>query len=280
MKTNKSKNLDQKLSRYSALILAIGGLTEVNAQIVYTDIDPDETGSFNSYYFFDIDNNGTIDFNLVNNVSLYYTSYYPDPIINSNNLLLYTITNSVLMSSSGITSMALALDSGAVISSGQNQWGGSVLAMDYGSGCFTGDIWCDVTDKYLGLRFKIDGNDHYGWARLDVGNAPHQYTLKDYAYNSVAGQAILAGQTVLSIEGHIPISSVKVVNSVNKTILLSNLTARVDFIVYSIAGKKILDGFLNNSENEIDLSAFSNGIYILELIDYNTGNSYLKKIVI
>jgi len=36
--------------------------------------------------------------------------------------------------------------------------------------------WLNVTDRYLGLKFKIDGKTHYGWARLSV-DLPGNFNL-------------------------------------------------------------------------------------------------------
>jgi hypothetical protein len=58
--------------------------------------------------------------------------------------------------------------------------------------------WLNVTSRYLGLKFKIAGQTHYGWARLTVqlpGNFLINTTLTGYAYETVAGKSILAGQT-------------------------------------------------------------------------------------
>jgi hypothetical protein len=57
--------------------------------------------------------------------------------------------------------------------------------------------WVNVKNRYLGLRFKIKGKIHYGWARLSVQVQNHTVvgTLTGYAYETVAGKAIKAGQT-------------------------------------------------------------------------------------
>ncbi|HAV61045.1 MAG TPA: hypothetical protein DCY13_01610 [Verrucomicrobiales bacterium] len=48
---------------------------------------------------------------------------------------------------------------------------------------------------YWGVRFDIDGNDHYGWVRVATpGGIRNGGTILDWAYNSVPGQPILAGQ--------------------------------------------------------------------------------------
>jgi hypothetical protein len=58
--------------------------------------------------------------------------------------------------------------------------------------------WINVQQKYLGLKFLINGQTHYGWARFTV----HQVTyckmraeLTGYAYESDANTPIVTGQT-------------------------------------------------------------------------------------
>jgi hypothetical protein len=58
--------------------------------------------------------------------------------------------------------------------------------------------WANVKNRYLGLKFKINGKYHFGWARLNVqvelGGFSITATLTGYAYETVAGKEILAGQ--------------------------------------------------------------------------------------
>lgn len=50
-------------------------------------------------------------------------------------------------------------------------------------------------NRYLGVRFLIDGATHYGWIRLTVNTQPHTFsaTITGYAYETVANKRILAG---------------------------------------------------------------------------------------
>lgn len=54
-------------------------------------------------------------------------------------------------------------------------------------------------NKYLGVRFNIDGETHYGWIRLTVTSDTQskkpslEATITGYAYESVANKAIKAG---------------------------------------------------------------------------------------
>jgi hypothetical protein len=69
--------------------------------------------------------------------------------------------------------------------------GGSYDAMSW----FFGP-WANQSNSYLGLKFLIDGQVHYGWARLSV-NGTHDggyiVTLSGYAYERTPGHEIFAG---------------------------------------------------------------------------------------
>lgn len=67
-----------------------------------------------------------------------------------------------------------------------------------GSGTCSGP-WANVKRRYLGLKFQINGEDHFGWARLNVNCPPYTFEvtakLTGYAYETVAGKSIRTGQT-------------------------------------------------------------------------------------
>lgn len=61
--------------------------------------------------------------------------------------------------------------------------------------------WTSSSDHYLGLQITVGASTFYGWAHLNVvvpGVYPTfqvYFRVKDYAYNSIPNQPILAGQT-------------------------------------------------------------------------------------
>lgn len=57
--------------------------------------------------------------------------------------------------------------------------------------------WANVKNCYLGLRFQINGKPHFGWARLSVLVNQHNIDayLTGYAYETIPGKGIVAGQT-------------------------------------------------------------------------------------
>jgi hypothetical protein len=64
-----------------------------------------------------------------------------------------------------------------------------------------------VKNRYLGLKFHLNGEVHYGWARLSVkslaGNPPLGATLTGYAYETIPNKAIITGKTHEATLGHL-----------------------------------------------------------------------------
>jgi hypothetical protein len=111
-------------------------------------------------------------------------------------------TNRVLgMSARGRFASDLA--SGATIGSQQNFASGRKVMVTLGyshgtSACF--GPWVDKK-RYLGFKFDIKGETHYGWARLGVwcdqifGSGKIFGHLRGYAYETVPNKPIVTGKT-------------------------------------------------------------------------------------
>jgi hypothetical protein len=58
--------------------------------------------------------------------------------------------------------------------------------------------WQDAQNCFLGVSFLIEGATHYGWIRLTVttNTGSIAATVTGYAYETIAGQGIKAGQMV------------------------------------------------------------------------------------
>jgi len=54
-----------------------------------------------------------------------------------------------------------------------------------------------VKKRYLGLKFMIHGQVHFGWARLNVAmkRSKIRGTLTGYAYETIPNKPIIAGKT-------------------------------------------------------------------------------------
>lgn len=92
---------------------------------------------------------------------------------------------------------ASALPAGAIIGPGAG-FTGQRAAMEAACFCsgtwlYTGP-WLNAQNLYLGLEITLNGQHHFGWARITT-NANNEFVLTGYAYETVPGKAIVAGVT-------------------------------------------------------------------------------------
>ena len=110
----------------------------------------------------------------------------------------------------GYFSYASALKRGARIGSSDNFLSagqGEALEVSFttgGGGHHLIGKWDgDPKNRYLGVRFVIDGKMHYGWIRVSVNtDKVHGMTaqITGYAYETVPNKAIVAGTTGVAAE--------------------------------------------------------------------------------
>ncbi len=76
----------------------------------------------------------------------------------------------------------------------------AAIAGSWGSsGGYSVGLWNNVSNRYLGFQFQIDGEIHYGWARLSVVQDRDKLLfpteLSGYAYETEPNKPIIAGDT-------------------------------------------------------------------------------------
>jgi hypothetical protein len=200
-------SLHQQLHTY-ALAASAAGVTilalarPAQAEIVYTAANV--TIGVNQSYDLDLNNDGTVDFTIVNQFksSASGNLFMQNP--GGGNAVAGHIVNSggfpwAYAFSSGfrITKAARHFTSGRAtmawvrVGKYRSNWGGSWPGT-YGFG----------GGGYLGLKFVINGKIHYGWARLYTDLAFTQTaTLTGYAYETVPNKAIKTGQQQRADDG-------------------------------------------------------------------------------
>jgi len=106
-----------------------------------------------------------------------------------------------IWSSSRYSDAAAALYKGAVIQSGSHFLNDQASRMVWSSEGNSGPHgpWVYVQNRYLGLKFLIKGEVHYGWARLSTPKQSFHgqvwATLTGYAYETIPNKPIIAGKT-------------------------------------------------------------------------------------
>jgi hypothetical protein len=89
---------------------------------------------------------------------------------------------------------AYALRRGTVVGPKQ-PFSGALMA---GTDGFSGwGRWDNVSDGYLGLKLRIKGKVHYGWARMKISASQNSITgtLTGYAYETIPNKPIIAGKS-------------------------------------------------------------------------------------
>ncbi len=177
-----------------------------NAQIVYTDVNPDNTiscsaSACSNTFNVDLNNDGNLDFKLT------YTRTYLGPCGGGHGggftIPRYTVNKGVATIGANsfygsVASNPSALNDGAVIDSNLVWTTGADTLKYYArptcSTTSTSGNWNLTTDQYLPVKISVAGNNYFGWIRMQMSSI-FVFVLKDYAYNSIPNQPILAGQT-------------------------------------------------------------------------------------
>src|SRR5580692_4641063 len=189
----------QQLTAY-ALAAAAAGVsvlaltTPSEAEIVYKQTHRviSDGVSFN----LDLTGDGTVDLTIVNKHHHHCTT---DGICSSTQFLNAKMAgaNQVVYNVYGAVAMKPGMQIGP-----RNVWRGATQNMAVMLGSFgtsgVGGSWVNVKNRYLGVKFEIKGQTHFGWVRLNVQVQVPQIitaTLTGYAYETIANKAITAGQT-------------------------------------------------------------------------------------
>jgi hypothetical protein len=279
---------DNRLKTYASIAAAIVAAGTADAQVVYTDITPDHLlNSFPSSFNIDLDGNAVND----------YTLQMTQPFSSMHKFTLVPNTsNSFVASTTAYGSYVAALNQGVSINASANfqsfgflrymakftsfYTGGSTYM--YTKGNWTGSH----TDKYIGLRFKIGSNTHYGWVRLDasigIPYAPGNWsvTIKDFAYESTPNTGILAGDMGGTTNLNERFASAKIY-AANKQINLSFNEAdysNTQISVYNNLGQLVHQQEAANQKESIDMSAYPMGMYIVKL--QTAGGLISKKLIL
>lgn len=208
--SNFSSSVQQLMSSYT-IAAGVAGVTMLamarpsEAEVVYTPAN--QNIGHSGFYNLDLNHDGITDFVILERgvPQVFGTFQELDAKPEIGNQV--NCPESACISS---FSNAAALSEGAEIGSNPRPhgWMGQFVPMAFeelfakNGSLYYGFEWANVNNRYLGLKFKIGGETHYGWARLSVtfhgktgGLRTWEAHLSGYAYETVANQSIQAGQT-------------------------------------------------------------------------------------
>lgn len=274
-------NLQKRIAKYTAVAGAVVTATSASAQIVYTDVNPDyshdasDLGAL-SIYPLDLNNDATVDFLIASK----------DTTIGANRVrtslaVPYGAGNAVAGETPSAYDYALALDINTMVDATLT-WIAASNTMAYnldGANPYS-ENWNGVTDKYLGLKFVVGANTHYGWARLDVDALADSLVVKDYAYNATPNGGIMTGAMGVGLNEKEIEGLVNFVNQANNSVNVvvnGDLTKGVVSVI-STTGQVISSGAINGQTFSVDMNGLSSGIYLVN-VAFAEG-SMTKKIIV
>jgi len=258
------------------LLLSILISYHATAQIVYTDVDPDITiDDFQQGYPVDFNNDGVTDFHIVllSNTGVWVMQLILDTSTANTFVVLDGDEAAVLNQDNNIgpSSDLYLLDSG---------WGDLMYGYWNSSGEYGN--WTGVQeDKYLGIKFEIGNQFHYGWVQLNTTIHSHsnmEFTVKSFAYETTPNTSILAGDTGTTGVNANEIASISVYpNPTKDWIHFDSPTPLKQVLVFDSTGKLVKNINVDFTAKNLDLSEISKGIYTVKFISDN--RSSVKKII-
>ena len=283
-----NKQLQNKLKAYSALTAAAALVaTSAEAQIVHTTVN--YTGGYETYDI-DIDNNSDVDFTLNAFATSFPYGAYAFEIAGAQ--LLPNIGNRMIGTLGSTFNSVYAMNAGMVVNSTGYSFVSSsaALAGEFKvNGTFYGfpitlyegsfGQFGDGATKFVGVEFEnqATGDIHYGWLRFeDVEQDGSSWTLVDMAYNSVAGEQIVTGQTLNVKENKRNMNVFADANNINIMTDGSLMNAKVD--VVNMLGQTVANTVITSNTTSIN-NTFGSGIYIVRISD-DKGKAITRKIKI
>lgn len=186
---------------YAAAAGAVAGIStgEADAQIVYTDIDPDVTIT-DTEIALDFDDDGDSEMSVFEHSTrdqILITTDETDDAVDG------MIGNGFPYGTASY-GYVLPLSAGESIDDGHVYF---ALLANYalpGQATFTfsgadPNSWVAAGDSYVGVRFQLDDGPHFGWVRVEV-TGPGAIIVKEYAYESAVDTAIDAGAMPSAID--------------------------------------------------------------------------------
>jgi hypothetical protein len=281
---------NNKLAAYSAFAVSFITLsTKADAQVIYTDIDPDlmldEAGDKLGV---DLDQDGVNDIvfqkNLIdvsfpyvissNTYQIYYGIDFMRAKISGEHSLAATY------SSLGYYALPFALSAGDEVGPDLNWYDASQQFMQrsvllrvstesgfsfsstFGSGYFIPGN----SNLYLGVKMKLDKNIFYGWVRFDVTSESH-FVIKDHALNLTSNASIEAGDMGEPLATQSLNENTVQAYSFDQTIyvILQSGQQQVDAKLYNMNGSLVHAQVIGGGKTAIALPQQPTGVYTLQL---------------
>ena len=239
-------SLQKQLKAYTALTAALGASSTTNAAVQITTFN--HIGSWDETYDVDIDGNGVVDFKILNN-------YMP-------NLASLMLGMEGVNYAIGSSNYIAALNNGDIVSSGKSfyktdgvsYWSYGLLAwyIYNDTKAYGGNFINFTGDKFVGVKFDISGNWHYGWLRFRKFEPNlSEWILVDAGWEDEAdtGLTIDAPENSVSVEEITPMDFNITASDNYLSITTEALNSQLD--VFDVNGKHLYNQAITTKNTNI-----------------------------
>ena len=276
-----TNELKKKLGLYSlasgAMALAANGNAE--AQVTYTDINPDVTvNTVGGSYMLDLNGDGTNDFsiNIGSSSSGAFKGLYISPVSGN---------DAILSTSPSGHYLAVKLDAGTTIPAtpGTGQfWGSSAMMLGAASSGAFGPFK-NASNEYIGLRLRSGSPGSYtymyGWLKVSVSYTSGSPTgtisvvIASKAYNATTGYTLTSGQTTgagtttaIQQSQELTNNTNVFVNGQNEVSLVNNTAQPISTQLLDINGNLISTKDAGNGLSLLSSGNLAPGMYIVKMM--------------
>ena len=167
------------------------------------------------------------------------------------------------------------LNYGDNISENLSIWTNGYNGMGSSAMYFEAD-WLGAENKFAALRFKINGQFHYGWVRVLIPSNSSHLQIIDCAYEETALANISAGDGATDVQDEYSQFNPEVFScGKNVTIrFTSDFNDNTSLKIFDLNGSLVKDMKLKNQNSYVNLEELRSGIYFLYI---DSGSLIVRK---
>jgi hypothetical protein len=263
-------NTTKQLIQYSAVAASFIVAGNVDAQTIYTDIDPDVViGGEGAEYFVDINEDDIDDFRF-----WFYTfnTYY----FTVNLLNVVALNDNQIVGGTGINYYGYTfkyfrpVDEGEIINADNNFVSGSIYmayqVKAYENPLFAAGYWLGVTEGIMAFRIITDSDSLYGWMRLSLGDNSSPLTIHDYAYEQ--SENYIVTDSIITPVASFALNNISLYSFNNYVyISMQTLAYNIKLQIFNLAGNLVKEQNITGINHVVNCADLPEGIYIAKILD-------------
>ncbi|MFM7668754.1 MAG: T9SS type A sorting domain-containing protein [Bacteroidota bacterium] len=253
-----------RLAQYTAVAGAVVAGGAANAQVSYTDVNPDVVvDSLNPYQ---------LDFNNDQQPDIAFAVQHLEGATSSFTYVgalayAFPFAGQVVTTADTVTA-ATPLNCGVPVSSasifGSGSYGNfGYAALINGSIPFSsqGTPFLGATDKSVGVKFTVGANTHYGWVKLSVAADATTITVKEYGFNATPNASVNTCQTTAGLTESLE-NNVSILTNLNgATVKVASSLIGGTINLVSLSGQVVKTVKITDVQTEITFDGVNSGIY-------------------